>query len=387
MSRAHNSSASSSIRRALSLLATFGLAVGFVGIVASVTQAEVSDSNGQIAFGRWNPKLDDSQIFTVNPDGTGEHLLLPDGAESPRWSPDGTKIAVTITGLPGGVRGEATLNPDGSGYKLLDPSPALELSCEAWSPDGKRLACAGWGGHPRVEDGLYTIRASDGGDLEQLTTYPNGTLDAQFTNDIPLGYSPDGSRILFDRNHKNDHGSLFVVNTDGSHLQRLNPRSLKVNSDQGPGWSPDGSHVTFAAIFKESTANGTGTALYVVKSDGTDLTQITPSGLGAFRASWSPDGSLIAFNSKWRADFQIWVVHPDGSGRTSLTSGTADVSFTPEWAPDGTQLVFQRVHWVNGHGQEDLWTMNSDGSGLRQLTNTPSPSDEGQAQWGTTPVG
>jgi Tol biopolymer transport system component len=343
-------------------------------------------TNGKIAFGRWKPALDDSQIFTINPDGTGERKLLSGGAESPRWSPDGTKIAVTLTGLPGGPR-TATLNPDGSGYNLLDPSFTLNLTCQAWSPDGKRLACAGFGENPSQTDGLYTVRASDGGDIKQLTTYPNGTLDAQFTNDIPLGYSPDGSRILFDRNHNNDRGSLFVVNTDGTHLRRLNPGGLKVASDQGDGWSPDGSQVTFAAFFKLSAGNGSGTALYVVNADGTGLHRVTPSGLGAFRATWSPDGQLIAFNSKFRSDVQIWVVHPDGTGLTSLTSGNADVSFSLVWSPDGTTLVFQRLHWVMGQGQEDLWTMNRDGSGLLRLTNTPSPSDEGGADWGTALVG
>jgi TolB protein len=176
------------------------------------------------------------------------------------------------------------------------------------------------------------------------------------------------------------------VNIDGTHLRRLNPKGLKVSSDQGDGWSPDGSQVAFAAFFKLSTGNGNGTALYVVDADGTGLDQITPSGLGAFRARWSPDGQLIAFNSKFRSDCQIWVVHPDGTGLMSLTSGNADVSFSPAWSPDGTKLVFQRLHFVNGQAQEDLWTMNSDGSGLLRLTNTPNPSDEGGAEWGTAPV-
>jgi TolB protein len=379
------------VRRLIALVTVVGMTLLGLITVGGAAGAGNLPTNGKIAFGRWNPALDDYQIFTINPDGTGEHMLLPDGAESPRWSPDGTKIAVTVDDIPGGPR-TATLNPDGSGYNLLDPSFTLNLTCQAWSPDGKRLACAGFGENPTKTDGLYTIRASDGGDIKQLTTYPNGTLDAQFTNDIPLGYSPDGSRILFDRNHDNDLGSLFVVNTNGTHLRRLNPNGLQVASDQGDGWSPDGTQVTFAAFFK--LGNGNGTALYVVNADGTGLRQITPNGLGAFRARWSPDGQLIAFNSKFRSDFQIWVVHPDGSGIKSLTSGNADVSFTPAWSPDGTKLVFQRVHFVNGQGQENLWTMNSDGSELLRLTNTPDPDPatqhpvtEGGQAWGTVPVG
>jgi len=372
-------------RRTFSILATLGLMAGVLALVAPSTQASEPATNGQIAFGRWNPELDDSQLFTINPDGTGEHMLLPNGAESPKWSPDGTKLAVTIDDIPGGPR-TATVNPDGSGYNLLDPSFTLNLTCQAWSPDGDRLACAGFGANPTVTDGLYTIRASDGGDITQLTTYPDGTEDAQFTNDIPLGYSADGTKILFHRNNDNDMGSLFVVNIDGTGLKQLSPEGLLVNSSQGDGWSPDGTQVAFAAFFKLSNGRGAGSALYVVDADGTDLHQITPSGLGSARARWSPDGQLIAFRSKGRADPQIWVVHPDGTGLRSLTSGTADVSTAPVWSPDGTKLVFERNHWVMGQGQEDLWTMNSDGSGLFQLTDTSSPSDEGGADWGTASV-
>jgi len=371
-------------RRMLATLTALAIAAGAVGLdIAAESPAAASVVvNGKIAFGRWNAELDDSQVFTINPDGTGEQMLpTPFGAGSPRWSPDGTKISVEL--WLDGVR-SAVMNPDGSGLKMLDPSPALELTCQAWSPDGKRLACAGFGGDPAVVDGVYTIRAKDGGDLKQITTFPNGTPDGQFTNDIPIGYSSDGSRILFDRNADNDLGDLFVVNTDGSNLTQLNPDDLIIGSGSGASWSPDGTRVAFAAFWKLSSARGSGSALFVVNADGKGLRQITPSGLGASAPRWSPDGQLIAFNDKRRGDRQIYLVHPDGTGLTGLTTGNNDTSFHPVWSPDGTKLVFERVHSVNGSDQEDLWMMNADGSGLFQLTDTPE--SEGSQEWGASPV-
>jgi hypothetical protein len=82
--------------------------------------------------------------------------------------------------------------------KLAPPRPHLSLACHPWSPDGKRLACAGYddGGNPS-RYGMYTTRASDGGTLRQLTTRRNGIPDdGAFVNDIPVGYSANGSWIL-----------------------------------------------------------------------------------------------------------------------------------------------------------------------------------------------
>ena len=138
----------------------------------------------------------------------------------------------------------ATINPDGTGYTELDASPAthLHLGCGAFSPDGTRIVLGGSTElepdhyDPR-EHGIFTVRASDGGDLVRLTPR-NGTNPS---------YSPDGAQVVFQgvqgaRGACIPHappsggsftcppgtyrigeldGSVFVVNADGTGLHRI----------------------------------------------------------------------------------------------------------------------------------------------------------------------
>ena len=135
--------------------------------------------------------------------------------------------------------------------------------------------------------------------------------------------------------------------------------------------------MTFAAFSQK------GSAVYVVDEDGTGLRQITPSGLGARSAQWSPDGGLIAFSTPFANPQhpQVWVVRPDGRGLREVTypaSGTS--SFAPIWSPDSSKLLFQRQQRAG----RAVWTVNSDGKGLTKLADIPSDS-ESLYEWGTAP--
>jgi Tol biopolymer transport system component len=54
--------------------------------------------------------------------------------------------------------------------------------------------------------------------------------------------------------------------------------------------------------------------------------------------------------------------------------------FQPSWAPDGAKIIFTRIS-ANGT-QENVYTVNADGSGLQRVTNTGAD----QADWGSHPL-
>ena len=200
------------MRRMPRLLLAVLLTAVVTAAAAPSAGAKVPGPNGRIVFGRFDPAIDDFHIITANPDGTQEAQLLPGAAECPRWAPDGSKILVCLANPTGLIR-PATVNPQGSGFTLLDnPDPTLNLGCWAWSPNGARLACEGWDDvNVARPAGIFTVRSSDGRGLVRVTANPYGD------HDIPGDFAPDGSRIVFLRtNPLRQASALFVVNTDGT---------------------------------------------------------------------------------------------------------------------------------------------------------------------------
>jgi Tol biopolymer transport system component len=104
---------------------------------------------------------------------------------------------------------------------------------------------------------------------------------------------------------------------------------------------------------------------------------------------WSPTGEWIAFASDRDGDFEIWLVHPDGTGLRKLVAGGGRNNH-PHWSPDGRWIVFtsKRAGYsaeeVSLPGQPqpygDLFAVRVDGSGLIRLTH--NGFEEGTPAWG-----
>lgn len=80
--------------------------------------------------------------------------------------------------------------------------------------------------------------------------------------------------------------------------------------------------------------------------------------------SLSPDGTRVVFS--WRGD--LWMVPSEGGDATRLTSHPAD-DLRSAWSPDGAMIVFESTR----DGTRNLWAMNADGTGVRQLTQLDTP--------------
>jgi TolB protein len=78
----------------------------------------------------------------------------------------------------------------------------------------------------------------------------------------------------------------------------------------------------------------------------------------------SQDGQKIAFVSDRSGNYEIWLMNADGSGLKNLTNHIA-VDRYPAWSPDGKQIAFASTR----SGNWDIWTMNVDGSNPQPLTN------------------
>jgi len=325
---------------------------------------------GTIVFGRVINTNDNEHIFTIRADGSGEKQLVATSTCCVVWSHKGDRLSLTTTPAGGSSSGitKAIVKADGSDYTVwpLDSS-GLNLGGTAWSPDDSRLALEGWDDSRPSLNGLYTADTTDGGNRRRLTT----TTAA--LHDIPISYSPNGSRILFWRGQPDaqQQGQLFLVDADGTHLTQVSPPGMTVwvgfFGDPG-GWSPDGSQISFAATSPTASDPGR-SAVFVAAGDGTNSKRISDWGDYTTSARWSPTGDWIVFDTinADAAAHTLFLVHPDGSGTktiTPLAGGCCAV-----WSPGGDRLVFTR-----GSSDQvlDLWTVMVDGSHLTQLTHTPA---------------
>jgi Tol biopolymer transport system component len=298
-----------------------GHALG-VAALAAPAGASPRGTNGQITYDRTDPTTWDQAVFTANPDGSSERLVVPASCCGD-FSPDGSKLAVPYLTADGRV-GPATVNADGTGYTPFPISdPTLNIGCGtgSWSPDGKRLACETWDDSNAARNGVYTISSADGSGLTRVTANPLGG------HDIPGSYSPNGKRIVFLRFDANmNSAGMFVVKTNDGQLRQILPASMILNI--GADWSPQGNEIVFS---RHVTPDVFG-SIWVVHANGTGLHEIhisglncgasfsDPNGVGCHGVRWSPDGKKIIFAAGTAATgVNIYTANADGTGLTQVT--------------------------------------------------------------------
>ena len=202
----------------------------------------------------------------------------------------------------------------------------------------------------KLAGGIGTMNP-DGSDVQSLTS--DGRAPA---------WSADGSKIAFESNSDGDN-EIYVMNADGTGRTQLTSNS---SDDSAPTWSPDGSRIAFS-----TTRDGIG-RIYVMNPDGSDPVSLT-SRVGDGHdnlPSWSPNGAKIAFTSTRGAGFsQIYVMNADGTDQTALTT-SSDGEYDPRWSPDGSKIAFTHVETLTP--QWDIYVMNASGSGVANLTMSPT---------------
>jgi Tol biopolymer transport system component len=318
-------------------LLTFLIGLLAIAAITAGAAARPLGTNGQLTFARVNPALGDTQAYVVNPDGTGERLIQGPTAvgEVPRWFSDGAHIA-TCCDSPGG--GSRIINPDDGTFRDVDGQfPGLFNPCGSPSPDGTLLLCETFS-DDGSQNGIHTIRSADGGGFTQITSNPGG-------DDVPGSWSPNGSRIVFQRNDPDGNPEgLFVVNANGSGLKRILPPTVSANCCTF-NWSPQGNEIAFS---RHATPD-VHSSLWVVHSDGSGLRPLPV---------------------------------PSGSGCGGANSDAAAIGcLEPAWSPDGRKVAFAGGLDLDTDGE--IYTMNLDGTGLRQVTHTGGSQSP---DWGTHPL-
>ncbi|MDQ5871632.1 MAG: hypothetical protein M3547_05440, partial [Acidobacteriota bacterium] len=335
-------------------------------------QPAFSPDGSQIAF---RSEREEGGIFLMG--ATGESVRrLTDFGFDPAWSPDGKTIAVATEGVDDPLSRDSVsklwLVDASSGEKrLLAEGDAVQPS---WSPNGRRVAYWGlpagtgqrdiWsvpaaGGPPvRVtdddavdwnpfwsSDGKFLYFASDRNGTMGLFRAPIddetgkllGEPEAIVTPSRWSGYfraSRDGRQVAY----------VSLAETSAIEKVGFDPVAGKLGADRTPvlrgtllvrnlDVSPDGEWIAFASRGRQED-------IFVMRSDGTGIRQLTNDRFKDRAPAFSPDGKRIAFYSNRARRYEIWAIAPDGSGLTQLTRGVGDGANTPHWSPDASQIAF-----------------------------------------------
>lgn len=253
-----------------------------------------------------------------------------------------------------------TMKADGSEQKLLSSGQG-RTTCSHFMPDGRSVVYASThlGGRecppvPGRELGyvwpiydsydIYRIDA-DGTNLRRLTTTPGYDAEATVARD---------GRIVFTSVRDGDM-EIYSMNGDGSDVRRLTNRP---GPDGGPFFSADGQKIVFRgrsiqpgaeldsyfSLLKQGIWRPTALELFVMDRDGSNLKQVTNTGVGANWAPFfTPDGTKIIYGSNAKNprgnNFDLFMIDLDGTGTEQISFFDGFDGF-PMFSPDGTKLVF-----------------------------------------------
>jgi dipeptidyl aminopeptidase/acylaminoacyl peptidase len=288
---------------------------------------------------------------------TVEDLMALKSAGSPQISPDGTKVAYTVTEADFGQDAYVTqvwLADAATGETIQLTRGGKSCSNPAWSPDGRWLAFTS----SRADDKsqIFVINPS-AGEAIQLTKSETGVNG--------FAWSPDGRTIAFSaadpeskeaKDRKEYYGDYEIVRTEYrfTHLwtvdlaaalkapetgrRRTSGRDWTVG---GFDWSPDGTKIAFSATVNSDLINGGTADVYILDLSGDQVKKIVSQPGPDYVAAWSPDSRILLLASAMgRPDYyarnsRLALVPADGGPVRSITDAFDENVYGADWTDDG----------------------------------------------------
>jgi Tol biopolymer transport system component len=294
-------------------------------------------------------------LFRVPVLGGPAVKVLAGGFGSPvTFSPDGRHLAF----VRGEFGREITLlvaDADGANERaVLKRSPPDFFGLPAWSPDSQSLACV-YGSTEAFDGsspalGVTTFQVSDGAE-RRLT-------DARWTDVRQLSWLPDGSGLVLSAAEAElSPAQVWMLSLPSGEVRRV---TNDLNTYLGASVTADGS--ALVTVQTDRVPN-----VWVAPAgDAARARQIT-TGSGKFDGyyglSWAPDGRIV-YASLAGGGWDIWVMNADGTGQRQLTAG-ARSNYGPSVSSDGRPVVFVSNR---AGGAFNIWRMDADGGNPLRLT-------------------
>lgn len=231
----------------------------------------------------------------------------------------------------------------------------------AWSNSGKRIAYTNYAYHKKHKirnPDLFIYNLDDR--KRFLISYRKGVNSG-------AAFLPGDDEMLITLTLKGQ-ADIYRMKSDGTNLRQLT-RGPSGALNVEPAISPDGKEIAFS-----SDRSGR-PMIYLMNIDGSNVRRMTFAGKYNSTPSWSPDGKQIAFAGYDKGHFDIFVINRDKTGLKRLTSakkpnGKAANNESPSWSPDGRHIVFTS----DRTGNKQLYITSPDGTNERQITKNPKYS-------------
>ncbi|HLG95812.1 MAG TPA: S9 family peptidase [Bryobacteraceae bacterium] len=301
-----------------------------------------------------------------------------DPSGDPEWSPDGKWIA--YSGHLGNQSGLIIARSDGSGKKYLGPLEGTNAPLPstgkniAWSPDSGKIA------YVSAQPGPETADAT--GDPIVITRYL---------------YKPTASE---GNSHFNDNKRLHIFVAD---VASATSRQLTSGThyEHSIDWSPNGKEIAFVSNREPNEDQFFNYDLLTLDATTAEMRRLTATENAEYRPRWSPDGKTIAYEATKRGltdlettmeDTHIWLIGADGKNRRELTGAVDNRQGAAAWTDDGSAVLFtvqergsihlyrmpvaggQPTAIVSGPGTVGAWSVHAN-----QIAYTfTSPSDQAE---------
>ncbi len=286
--------------------------------------------------------------------GGAGHFLA---SQEPRFSPDGAWMSYIST--KSGAQ-ELWLWDPASGEETQLTRLGARINSYAWSPDGRWIAFAG----DRLGTyDIWTVEVETG-QVSRLTTDRNYEVFPYWT--------PDSQEILYVRlDDRWVEHQVFRIAPDGTNRRLVVEDEEFFDYRSGgtfgyPMVSPDGDRVLFRS-HRSGWIN-----YWVVPLAGGTPVQVAAEEADQSEASWSPDGSQVAFTSNTNGTHVLKVAAADGSGVETVVAPEAGVVANPQWAPEGDRLSYT---FQTPLEPADLFVVNLEDGSSTRLTDSRPPAE------------